>query len=246
MKNNDYKKMAKSKKIYKILFIIFLIGFSLWCKLFFRWLPEISSANQSNYPLVRVTIILIILTIICILCLINMEKLRKIFKDKSKSSQISTTKKINYNVLVKKLKDTDNLVNYLIDDNIALFRTYKTKFIAKEYANYYVLNLEKYDGKTINKKIAIVNDKYEKKFGAYEPKVGDFIYHNTYILVFIDEWDENADKLTESANDFNYLWDTTLTYIIFDNKLFYQREAENFVGKSEFNKNIDQLLDNLK
>lgn len=246
MKNNEYKKITKSKKIYKVLLIIFLIGFSLWCKLFSGWLPEISSANQSNYPLVRVTIVLILLTIVCVACLISMEKLRKIFKDKSKSSQISTTKKINYDGLVKRLKQTDNLVNYLIDDNTALFRTYKRKFIAKEYASYYILDLEKYDEKTINKKIAIVNDKYEKKFGTYEPKVGDFIYHNTYILVFIDEWDENADKLTESANDSTDLWDTTLTYIIYDNKLFCQKGAENFVGKSEFNKNIDRLLDEFK
>ncbi len=137
----------------------------------------------------------------------------------------SLNEKINYSTALKFFENMKNLDYKIMTDNVVLFKTHKRKLFFKEYINYYVLNLEKYDENKVSNLLAIIDDKYEKKYGMDDGSSDDFTRHNNFILIFIKIWDKNAETFinTEKYNEVPInlyeLNNKYEMYLIYDNKI---------------------------
>lgn len=137
--------------------------------------------------------------------------------------------KIDYSNALKFFENIKNLDYKIMMDNIVLFKTHKRKLFFKEYINYYVLNLEKYDEKIISKLLAIIDDKYEKKYGMDDGSSDDLTRYNNFLLLFIKTWDKNAEtfinteKYSEVPINLYELNNISEMYLIYDNKIYSQK-----------------------
>ena len=143
--------------------------------------------------------------------------------------KISLNEKINYSNALKFFDNMKNLDYKIMENNIVLFKTHKRKLFFKEYINYYVLNLEKYDEKIISKLLAIIDDKYEKKYGIDDGSSNDLTRYNNIILLFIKTWDKNAEtfinteEYSEVPINLYELTNNSKKYLIYDNKIYSQK-----------------------
>lgn len=143
--------------------------------------------------------------------------------------KISLNEKINYSNALKFFANMKNLDYKIMENNIVLFKTHKRKLFFKEYINYYVLNLEKYDEKIISKLLAIIDDKYEKKYGIDDGSSNDLTRYNNIILLFIKTWDKNAEtfinteEYSEVPINLYELTNNSKKYLIYDNKIYSQK-----------------------